>query len=279
MPITLLLVEGNLDSEILSALFQGSPVVRRGGSKNSLKPQARYEHEQNRVIAGYIRDRDFDFDPPDDLDAPTIDSCFRGTTLGWRWSRHEMENYLLDSAIVANAVSVSQEEWSTILVEAAARIRWYEIARWTVGQLRRHLPPQYELQTRPSGIKEFQIPKATDERASRDWCMNSIHEFAKQVESLASPETIREKFQERTKNLSEELLSDATQVLVWCSGKDLLAALTEPTLRELGFNNARMLQVALRDWILDNIEESRSFFQEWESLIEQVRDVSKDSAN
>ncbi len=271
MPIALLLVEGNLDSEVLSALFQGLPAVRRGGSKNSLKPQARYEREQNDVRAGYIRDRDFDFDPPGDLDAPTIDSCFQGTTLGWRWSRHEMENYLLDPVIVAKAVSVSQEEWATILVEAAARIRWYEIARWTVGQLRRHLPPQYELQTRPSGFNELQIPEATDERASRDWCMNSIHEFANQVELLASPETTREKFQERAESLSEELLSDATQVLVWCSGKDLLAALTEPTLGKLGFNNAGELRGALRDWIRDNIEESKSFFQEWEGLIEQAR--------
>ena len=271
MPINLLLVEGNLDSEILSSLFQGSPPVRRGGSKNGLKPQARYEREQNRVVAGYVRDRDFDFEPPDDLNAATVDSGFQNTTLGWRWARHEIENYLLDPHIVANAIGVSQDDWSQILVDAALRIRWYEIARWTIGQVRRNLPPQYELETRPADFNELQIPEATDEPASRDWCLNSIRKFATTVEESTSSETIVENFEQRAEKLSDEFFSDATQVLVWCSGKDLFAALTQATLGQLGLNNGGELRAALRDWFRENIEASANHFPEWQDLIEQVR--------
>ena len=80
MSINLLMVEGKLDSEILIPLFRGSPTVQRGGSKNGLKPQARYERVQNGVIAGYLRDRDFDFESPEDLNAATIDSSFQDNT-------------------------------------------------------------------------------------------------------------------------------------------------------------------------------------------------------
>ena len=73
MPVSTLLVEGALDRELLHAVFQGHPVVERGGSKNSLAPEVRRMRAKSKVNAAYLRDRDFDFDPAHDGSIPTVD--------------------------------------------------------------------------------------------------------------------------------------------------------------------------------------------------------------
>ncbi len=107
MPVNLLIVEGNLDNEILTMVFAGEPAVKTGGSKNGLAPQARYEREKNRVKVAYLRDRDFDHEPSPDYHTITIDRQDGDTVLGWRWARHEIENYLLDPAIVERVIGIS----------------------------------------------------------------------------------------------------------------------------------------------------------------------------
>lgn len=82
MPITRLFVEGNLDSEILTALLQGRPIVQRGGSKNSLRPQAIGERRQNKVDAGYLRDRDFDSEPSEDRHIAVAEPPFENQVIG-----------------------------------------------------------------------------------------------------------------------------------------------------------------------------------------------------
>lgn len=271
MPVDVLIVEGNLDSEILAAVFQGAPVVRRGGSKNSLKPQARYEREHNNVAAGYLRDRDFDYEPPDDCNAAVVDSEFKNSPLGWRWSRHEIESYLLDPMIVERAIDIAAQEWAEAIVAVASRIRWYQIARWTVGQLRRNLPPQFELETRPAGLNELQLPPTTEELYSREWCLTSILEFAGRIEENMSADNVEAALGHRSTLLSEGHLSDVARVLIWCSGKDLLAGLSDDVLRHTGFSNSGELRAALRDWVRDNAEEAVGFLPEWQDLISHVR--------
>ena len=141
MPIAKLFVEGNLEIEVLTPILQGSPVPQQGGSKNSLKPRAGTERRENKVVAGYLRDRDFDFDPPKDLSRPTVDSVESGVPFGWRWCRHEIENYLVDPAVVSEAMAWPMPDVEEALRQAAAKIRSYEAARWTVGIVRRVLPP------------------------------------------------------------------------------------------------------------------------------------------
>ena len=106
MPIAKLFVEGKLDSEVLAPVLGGSPTVQQGGNKHALKPRARIEHCENRIAAGYLRDRDFDFDPPANLSNPTVDYMEGGVPIGWRWCRHEIENYLLEPAIIHAATTI-----------------------------------------------------------------------------------------------------------------------------------------------------------------------------
>ena len=133
MPIAKLFVEGNLESEVLNPILQGNPVLQRGGSKNSLKPRAYTERRESRVVAGYLRDRDFNYDPPEDLTRPTVNSAINGDVIGWRWCRHEIENYLIDPAIVSEAMAWTVPEVEEAVRHAAMTIRWYQAARWTVG--------------------------------------------------------------------------------------------------------------------------------------------------
>jgi len=60
MPVATLLVEGALEVEVQNPILQGIPVLHKGGSKNSLKPRALTERRENKVVAGYLRDCDFD---------------------------------------------------------------------------------------------------------------------------------------------------------------------------------------------------------------------------
>lgn len=83
MPITKLFIEGKLESMVLNPMLQGSPVLQIGGSKNSLKPRAITERRDNKVAAGYLRDRDFDFDPPTDLSKHTLDCEDGSIPIGW----------------------------------------------------------------------------------------------------------------------------------------------------------------------------------------------------
>ena len=93
MSIIKLYIEGNLEVEVLNPIFQGSPLLQRDGSKNSLRPRARAERQENSVAAGYLRDRDFDYDPPTDLTRPTVDCEDRGMPIGWRWCRRRGAGY------------------------------------------------------------------------------------------------------------------------------------------------------------------------------------------
>ena len=142
MPVSRLLAEGKLDIAVLGSLMAGVTTIDpRPGSKGGLKPRASDIRTDTGRTACYIRDRDFDFVPPADMTCPTIDAVIAGATLGWRWSRHEIENYLIDPGLVHAAFGWDRATFEGQLVEAARRIKYYQAARWTVGQSRSILPP------------------------------------------------------------------------------------------------------------------------------------------
>jgi hypothetical protein len=121
MPITTLFVEGTLDTEVLSPVLLGSPVIRPVGPKNFLRARVRIERTENRLNAGYLRDRDFDFDPPGDVSKPEIDYVDNGVSIGWRWCRHEIENYLIDPAIVSAAMDWAVAEFEEAVCRSAQK--------------------------------------------------------------------------------------------------------------------------------------------------------------
>lgn len=218
MPIAKLFVEGNLDAEILNPILRGSPLLHQGGTKYSLRPRALSDRRENRVTAGYLRDRDFDFDPPDNLTTPTVDASDGSIPFGWRWCRHEIENYLLEPALVNAALGWPLAEIIQALAASASIIRAYQAARWTVGIARRSLPPAYELETRPEGLNEIALPLVLSIEDVRQWAMENIQTHRDRIEYATNSATVQQHFDSFVERFNANFLSDPANALLWFSG-------------------------------------------------------------
>jgi len=97
MPVSTLLMEGTLDGVVLNPVLAGNPTIETGCSKGSLGPRCLDQRRNGIPNVCYLRDRDYDYEPPPVLTEPIVDRVSAGVTLGWRWCRHEIENYLLES--------------------------------------------------------------------------------------------------------------------------------------------------------------------------------------
>ncbi len=221
MPIAKLFVEGSLEIQVLAPILLGNPVLQQGGSKNSLKPRAFSERHPDgdytvkvKVNAGYLRDRDFDSDPVEDLTQPTVDGSDKGIPYGWRWCRHEIENYLIDPAVVSEAMAWSAPEFEEALRNAAPKIRWYEGARWTIGIVRRALPPHYELKTRPGPLNEIDLPQELDSAAVNAWALKSISDHRTPIATATEAATVQASLDGFAARFNDPFVADLARVLV-----------------------------------------------------------------
>jgi len=273
MSLNKLFVEGKLDVEIYTKVFAGSLTIERGGSKNSLRPQAGNDRKVG-IHAGYLRDRDFDFSPPKKMDVPTVDSPKADQPWGWRLNRHEVENYLLDPKVIQAKFSIDEGIWQQHLCEAGRKIRWYQIARWVVGHARANLPPNYRLQTSPEDVDEMRLPQDLNEQPSLQWCRETIREYLTRVTGALNEETVEAQIEVLRNQFSDELPDDPLRVATWCSGKDLFAALSDAALQATKIPNAKSLCNILRDWVMVNPETFLGFIPELAALKQQISGAS-----
>lgn len=273
MPVAKLYVEGDLDVQLLASILGGIPVVQRGGSKSGLRVRAGLERRETGVAAGYLRDRDFDYDPTDAAQEPTLDSTFEGTQtpLGWRWCRHEVENYLIDPLVVCEATGWSHMEFSDGLLQAALRIRSYQSARWTIGLVRRNLPPNHELRTRPSSLNEIALPQGLAAASVYAWASNTISEHREPIVSATTSMAVQQSFQSFEGRFDDAFCEEVEKVLTWFSGKDLLAGLTD-WLDHKGVANPGELRATIRNWIIAHPERTLQLLPEWDRLVTLLRE-------
>jgi len=285
MPVTKLFVEGDLDVQLLNPILDGSPVLQKGGSKGALRPQARREIDKDRerrkkageepdashVVAGYLRDRDFDFEPPEELSKPAVDKDIEGCPFGWRWCRHEIENYLIEPSLISEARGWPIAEIEDAIRDVAKNIRSYEAARWTVGSVRCVLPPHYELNTRPDELKkEIELPLLLDSTVVKQWAFSSIGSYRDRFTSITDTSLVEQTFGTFIARFDDDFTEDVQNVLLWFSGKDILAGLAE-WLKKKGFANPGQLRVSLRDWVIAHPEQTLELLPEWKSLIAVLR--------
>lgn len=273
MPVTRLLVEGELDAQLLAPLFAGNPVVEAiKSSKNALAPRTRTERQKAGPCVSYLRDRDFDYDPLDQLDQPTIDKAENGIVLGWRWSRHSIENYMLEPAIACTALAVDEATYQTALSIAGSKIKYYQAARWAIGIARSALPPYYELRTQPDGANEFYLPGddgLTDDTA-KNWALDHVEAFANRVRPKLEANAIAESYDKYSGFFNHEESVPVETILVYFSGKDLMTAL-DPFWRPLGILGANDFRGRIRDWMRAHPDEVRVALPEWQALLDTVR--------
>jgi hypothetical protein len=222
------------------------------------------------VNAAYLRDRDFDYDPPADLLSPTVDAVDGGSPFGWRWCRHEIENYLIEPVVVSEAMGWVIPDVEQALWQAALKIRNYEAARWTVGVVRRALPPHYELPTRPDGLNELKLPAAIDTAAVCAWASESIERHRGSIDAVTDPACVQASLTTFASRFDDAFVADVRSVLVWFSGKDLLAGMAD-WLTGKGFANPGEFRASLRDWIIANPVRALALLPEWTRLTEILR--------
>jgi len=274
--------------ELLTPIFTGSPLLEKGGPKGSLRPQAKREIDKDKercnkrgekldksqVVAGYLRDRDFDFEPPEDLSKPTMDKDIDGTSFGWRWCRHEIENYLIEPSIISSVTTWPIAEIENVIRDVAKKIRYYEAARWTVGSVRCSLPPYHELNTRPDQVKkkDFALPPDLSLQAVNDWASSAIESYRVHFTKTTDKNTVSEKFNGFVTRFDNAFTDHVGSVLVWFSGKDILAAMAEwlKIKNKLIDHPAKFVEI-LRDWVIAHPEEALELLPEWKALREMLR--------
>ncbi len=271
MPVNILLIEGKLDGEVLGPVLAGNPTIETDCPKGSLGPRCLDQRRYGIPDVCYLRDRDYDYEPPAVLIEPIVDRVSAGITLGWRWCRHEIESYLLDPAVVAAATGWDQAAYSTELVASGRRIRNYQIARWCIGQVKRKLPPITLLPGRPVAFGgDFQIPADLTAASTAQWARDVVAEFRALVSTVIEPIAFDQILVDRAAQLNDALISTPELVLSWCSGKDLFTALGAwlQLNHHLDSGNFRLL---MRDWIRANPEQTVGLLPEWRRLREILR--------
>jgi hypothetical protein len=263
MPVTLLFVEGDLDEQLLTNVFGGAPAVEKRGSKYALKGIVVTERSEtgNQGIE-FLRDRDFDSEPDTatpDVPKPILTPRSRDR-LGWTWFRHSIECYLLEPALAARALGKPKEELEGMLRQAGTDMLVYQAARWTVGQARAKLPPSRELETQPPGIDgDFALPADMSENACWAWLSTSPGRFIGPVIEAFTESALRKSFEQYRAKLAG---LDVQDVLVWFSGKDLLAFAAP----KLGPQSPGEVRNRLRNWVRNHPEETLELLPEWAAL-------------
>jgi hypothetical protein len=272
VPVAGLLVEGKLDKELLTAVLQGRPAVEvGGGGKYALPHAARHRKPPMIGQLAYVRDRDFDADPPEDTTRPVRVSHGDGV-LGWTWCRHEIENYLLQPALVGLALGCDAAEFGAALTAAATAIRDYAAARWAVGATRRSLPPGHALATKPDELsgRDFRLPDELSAEATQRWLRDHTATFRERVCPQLDDAALEPTLQ-RYRTILADALAGAASVLIWFPGKDLSAALT-PWLATRQLDAGRFRE-RLRDWFVEHPEQALEILGEWRELVAALRET------
>jgi hypothetical protein len=269
----LLFVEGRLEVSLLGGVLR-CQISDYHGSKATLAPRVRDARHRN-IAAAYVRDRDFDHEPPGAAErgAPSVDKRDeKGGILGWRWCRHSIESYLLDPAIVEAATGWARGDYEGKLVAAARRIRHYEAARWVIGQLRP--PERFELTTAPDDCagREFRIPDDVGEAACSAWLAAHVQAYETRILEATSRrrmEALHRDFAARF----EDAALDVAAALDLCSGKDLFTALG-PRIQwdrtRRAWDPAAFREL-LATWVADHPEEALAALPEWKAFRDILR--------
>lgn len=270
MSIYGLYVEGKTDVEIINAIKAASDhsvLIEGKGPKDKLPQWVLNERTIQKREIYMLRDRDFDFDVPNGIHCPQPYS-YSNEHVGWYWCRHEIENYLLEPALVCNAVpKLKQEDYIRALTSAAISIRYYIAARWTIGISKRktHIPPYYSLRTKPESRSEFKLPNDLGDLAAQQWMHQEAREFRNKVELVLGEQVLTEKYSFFKESFSLEKCSDIPWILHTFPGKDLFAGLSS-WLAEQKLDQGR-LKGQIIHFVTRNPERAVSLFPEWRELI------------
>jgi hypothetical protein len=273
MSVALLLCEGvgsSPDVRVLGKLLAGRCEVRPCGGKFGMGDAIKGGREGigRRTVFGLV-DGDFPREWRRMEGKPITWTASDGTHLGWRWERKEVENYLIDPAIVARALGTDAPEparYEAALHDAREKLVYYQAARVALSAVRRRFRPLPNSFGRRRGRENHLFPDDTVEGACREGIRRSVQCY-NDGQSISADDvnaTYDELLPEfRTGGVRHE------NYLAAFAGKDILWAMDE-TLRGFGFAGALPFREKILVGMENTSENIGDWLAEWRALQEAV---------
>jgi hypothetical protein len=279
MPVNLLFCEGGAgspDVRLLRSITRGVATVRiqPQGAKYGLGQFVRaYREAAPQTIVAGIRDSDFDRHhnlPAGQIRDWRVENDH--VWLGWFWERTEIENYLLDPAIITRLFSpdVIAPAWYHATLDAAiTALLDYTAARATLSRSRGRYEPLPNIWGTAAGIADHVLPLPCTEADCRVEIERIIETYGARIQA-AQALTLYDQL------LGEYRSAYYHEPLLYFSGKDIVCAMREP-LQQVGFPSPG----AFREKVLKLIEASPgdiwTWLPEWNALRSAIQSVGSNN--
>jgi hypothetical protein len=185
MPVNTLCCEGNSkspDVRVLSRVLAGLCEVRPFGSKHGMGDRilARREvtdadkDKKNPTVYGVLDGDYAAWQEPEQRPRQwNVNNGNVSVHTGWRWERKEIENYLIDPAVVERALGRLPERYIAALETAASQIASYQAARIALTLNRPHSAPLQNSFGKLRGRGRHPMP----EDLGRDQCLHEAKQL------------------------------------------------------------------------------------------------------
>jgi hypothetical protein len=274
MPVSVLLCEGGAhspDVRLLTKLLAGRCEVRPFGGKygmGSLVKGMRRLIDRDTVFG--ILDGDFAdvWMPPTATPQSWVASD--GDVLGWRWERKEIENYLIDPAVVARALGTTAPNpaaYQLALESARDRLTLYQAARAALSRSRQRFSPLACSFGRQRGREGDCLPDATSETACREGireCVEAYNVGVTLAEVYAAFDVLKAEFAIGGIRHDHYLYAFAGKDLLWMMDSEI---------RGFGFDGVLPFRERLLVGIYEATDDIGLWLPEWKALQEAVDGV------
>lgn len=282
MPVGMLLCEGlpgGPDVTLLSRLCLGLSVqVQPVRGKYGMKNQILMHRDTRGVSQIYgIRDRDFDgtWQPPADRPVSWLEEVdHQAVHIGWTWERKEIENYLIDPAVVFPLLGKKiqdQAAYTAGLLAARDALVHYQAARMALSAARPSTR-RLENEFRKSDVDALIGLSTEEQRISRcrELMQACAHDF-RQSNTLNDDALLSAFEQVYLPQCSPDGLR-YQHYLTAFSGKDLLRRMT-PVLADQGFKSASVFIATIKQAITEYEGTLTDLLPEWAALRHLLSDA------
>jgi hypothetical protein len=269
MPVNLLLCEGDAnspDARVLPKLLAGRCAILPIGGKYGMgdRIKARRDAMRGNMVYGLL-DGDFVIDFRNPKDQPALWHGSDGTHFGWRWERKEIENYLIDPAVVQRSLGANAPPaaaYTTAVQEARDAIGVYQAARIALSVRRPRFSPLTNCFGPERGRLKHPFPDSLDHATCMDGIRQAVSNYQQHV--AVSEDDVRAEFALRLPECQSggSRFQDCLHAF---AGKDLLLAMA-PTLQRLGFASATVFLEKVLIAVDQTNDDLGDWLAEWRAL-------------
>lgn len=274
--MSLLFCEGGPNSpdvRILRKLLAGRCEVRPGGSIHGMgdRIKARREVLGATQVAGVV-DGDFRETWPTatPLHQPEHWVGSDKEPLGWRWSRKEIENYIVDAAVVSRALgerAPDPQEYQAQLDAAAYGLAAYQAARTALSACRRRLRPMPTSWGPERDADRHPFPNDVSLEGCRGGLRTTVEDH--HGRQTVSPEEVLTRYEELLPQFAAD--GPRRRDFLWTfAGKDLVHVMG-PGLQTMGLGSVRAFKERVLLGIETTADDIASWLPEWGALAAAVQ--------